>query len=145
MAMEKLNSVVVPVDFSEESIAAIDVALSLAAEPAGVGVLHVLPELSATEPGMVWETIDDQSRCKHALDALKDQLSDTKYQQLHLECVVGDPGHCIADEAKKRNADLIVMPSHGRRGLSRLLLGSVAERVLRLAACNVLILKSQSK
>ena len=122
-------------------MAAIDLALQLAVEPSAVKVLHVLPELSATEPGVVWDTIDNESRCTHALEALRDQLSHPKYQQLQLGCLVGDPGHAIADEAKKRNADLIVMPSHGRRGLSRLLLGSVAERVLRLARCNVLILK----
>jgi nucleotide-binding universal stress UspA family protein len=47
----------------------------------------------------------------------------------------------IADLAKELNANLIVMPSHGRSGVSRLLLGSVAERVLRLANCPVLVLR----
>lgn len=145
MSVSNLNSVVVPVDFSDQSFAAVDTALEFAREAAGVFVIHVLPELSAVEPGMVWETISPESRCEHARKALAERLSDVTYRDVHLECRVGDPGHHIADLAERTNADLIVMPSHGRRGLSRLLLGSVAERVLRLAHCNVLILKSKKK
>ena len=145
MPMKQLNSVLVPVDFSEESLKAVDVALEIASEPSGVHVVHVLPELSAAEPGMVWESVDAESRCRHAREALQERLRDPKYGDIHLTVLIGDPGHGISDHAKDSNADLIVMPSHGRRGLSRLLLGSVAERVLRLADCNVLILKKQEK
>ena len=53
----------------------------------------------------------------------------------------GDPGHGITDYAEEVGADVIVMPSHGRTGLRRLLIGSVAERVLRLAHCPVLVLR----
>jgi len=141
MAVNNLNSVVVPVDFSEESIKAVDVALEVAREPAGVFIIHVLPELSAAEPGMVWQSVDEESRCRHAREALQEKLKDAKYRGVHFDCVIGDAGHRIAEEAAKVNADLIIMPSHGRRVLKRILLGSVAERVLRLAHCNVLILK----
>ena len=142
MAMNQLNSVLVPVDFSDESLRAVDVALDFAAEPAGVFVVHVLPELSPAEPGMVWESIDAESRRQHAREALQGKLSADKYQGVHLDVLIGDPGHGIAEHAKRSDAELIVMPSHGRRGISRLLLGSVAERVLRLADCNVFILKN---
>lgn len=144
MFASKLNSVLVPVDFSEQSFAAVDSALEIAKEPSNIFVLHVLPELSAAEPGMVWEAVDPQTRCRHAREALEQQLSDAKYRNIHLDVMIGDPGHQIADEAHRVNADLIIMPSHGRRGLSRLLLGSVAERVLRLAKTNVLILKGKA-
>ena len=53
----------------------------------------------------------------------------------------GDPGLLIADYAAEVHADLIVMPSHGYHGVKRLLLGSVAERVLRHANCPVLVLR----
>ena len=142
MTVSDLNCVVVPVDFSDQSFSAVDTALEIAREPSGVHVIHVLPELSAAEPGMVWETIDSESRCSHASEALRDQLSAEKYRGVNVECHVGDPGHGIAEAAQRVGADLIVMPSRGRRGLTRLLLGSVAERVLRLANCNVLILKT---
>ena len=53
-------------------------------------------------------------------------------------------GHEIAELADQENAKLIVIPSHGRTGISRLLLGSVAERVLRLSKCPVLVLRGDS-
>ena len=135
------DTVVVPVDFSDQSIAAVDFAREMTSDPTGVHVIHVLPELSAAEPGMIWDTIDPESRRAHAKEALLDRLDSQVRQGVQCEVVIGDAGHCIADHAKNVNAQLIVMPSHGRRGLKRLLLGSVAERVLRLAGCNVLIIK----
>ncbi len=135
--------VVVPVDFSDESFAAIDTALDLVKAPESVHVVHVLPELSATEPGVVWGEVDDASRMDHAEDALRAQLkseSDT-YNQIDVAVAIGDPGHEIADYASNVGADIIVLPCHGRTGLKRLLIGSVAERVVRLAHCPVLVLK----
>lgn len=141
----ELKSVVVPVDFSDQSLAAVDVALDLASEPEGVSVVHVLPDISVAAPGMIWDSIDDEGRCRHAREALQENLNAPKYRGIRLECTIGDPGICITNVATRATADLIVMPSHGRRGLKRLLLGSVAERVLRLADCDVLILKPPRK
>ena len=59
--------------------------------------------------------------------------------------VIGDPGHEITEYAEEIGASLIITPSHGRTGLSRLLIGSVAERVVRLAKCPVMVLKSKHK
>jgi nucleotide-binding universal stress UspA family protein len=133
--------VVVPVDFSDDSLAAIDVALQLVAEPAGLQVIHVLPELNVAEPGVIWDQIDDQSRCRHAEQALREKLSAEKYAGIGLHAAVGDAGREVADFAAGQKAELIVMPSHGRTGFKRLLIGSVAERVVRLAHCPVLVLR----
>ncbi len=135
------KTIVVPCDFSEDSLAAIDVALQMVAQPQDLHVLHVLPELSPLEPGELWETIDDKSRVEHAKQAIRDRLANPKYRDVIVEVQFGDPGHTIARYAKDVNADLIVMPSHGRTGLSHILLGSVAERVVRLAHCGVLVLR----
>jgi nucleotide-binding universal stress UspA family protein len=135
------KSVVVPVDFSEESFAAVDLALQLVDTPAGVHVVHVLAEIVATEPGVVWEVVDDQSRREHAEAALGERLSDAKYKGIRVHIEFGDPGHQIADFAAKVGAQLVVLPSHGRRGLARLMIGSVAERVVRLCHCPVLVLR----
>jgi nucleotide-binding universal stress UspA family protein len=51
----------------------------------------------------------------------------------------GSPFACIVSAARDRGVDLIVMGSHGRTGLPHILLGSVAERVVRLAPCPVLV------
>ena len=141
MGWTSKNTVVVPVDFSDESLAAVDTGIQLAASPASVHVLHVLPELSPLEPGELWETIDDTSRSQHAEKVLRERLSGPKYAGLNFEILIGDPGYCIASRAKKLDADLIVLPSHGRTGLAHLLIGSVAERVVRLAHCPVLVLR----
>ena len=135
------QNVIVPVDFSDEAFAALDTALELVEQPEHVHVVHVLEKLTPMEPGMMWGSIDDQTRKQRAQNVLSDRLSEGKYKGIKIEAVVGDPGHEIADFAKSVSADLIVMPSHGRRGLPHLLIGSVAERVLRLAHCPVLVLR----
>ena len=55
----------------------------------------------------------------------------------------GDPVACILEVAKGLKSDLIVMATHGRTGLGRLLMGSVAEKVVREAKCPVLTVKTQ--
>jgi nucleotide-binding universal stress UspA family protein len=135
------RTVVVPVDFSDDSFAAVDVALQLAATPDGVHVVHVLPEPSEMGPGIEWLQLDNENRRRHADDALRARLSDAKYEPLQIEIDFGDPGYRIADYARRVTADLVVIPSHGRTGLQRILVGSVAERVIRLSHCPVLVLR----
>jgi nucleotide-binding universal stress UspA family protein len=141
MAWLPKTHVVVPVDFSDESFVAVDMALELVESPSQVHTLHVLPVLAVTEPGVIWDTIDDQSRREHAEEALRDKLSDEKYSGIDVVIAIGDPGEEIAEFAQSNGAELIVMPSHGRTGVSRLLIGSVAERVVRLSHCPVLVLR----
>lgn len=135
------KKVVVPFDFSEQSLAAVDVGLSLVADPTQLYIVFVLAVLEPAEPGMIWNTADEHSRKRHAEQALRERLADTKYNGVNLEVAFGDPGHEIARFAESIQADLIAIPSHGRTGISRLLVGSVAERVVRLAHCPVLVLK----
>jgi nucleotide-binding universal stress UspA family protein len=135
------KTIVAPVDFSTESLAALDKALDIASSPSDVHVVHVIPELNVSEAGVIWQEIDDTTRSQHAVEKLRQQLSDGKYEQVQIDVEVGDPGHRVADFAKRIGADLIVMPSHGRTGLSHILMGSVAERVVRLSHCPVLVLR----
>ena len=132
--------VVVPYDFSEESLAAIRLGREMVQEPSSLHVIHVLPELTATEPGVIWSTVDDAGRMEHALQAMEERI--TTIPGVQMKVGFGDPGHVITDTASEVGADLIVIPSHGRTGVKRLLLGSVAERVVRLAHCPVLVLRS---
>jgi len=60
---------------------------------------------------------------------------------LKIEVRFGDPGHEIVEYAREIEAGLVVMASHGQSALRHLLIGSVAERVVRLAHCPVLVLK----
>ncbi len=137
------RTVLVPVDFSDDSFAAVDVALELAGDPSQVHIFHVLPEPHVLEPEVQWQMIDSENRRRHAIEALRSRLADDKkYQDLPIEIDFGNPGYRIAEYAEQIQADLIVMPSHGRSGFERILLGSVAERVTRLCHCPVLVLRN---
>lgn len=136
------QTVLAPVDFSPESFAAVDTAVDIAGDSAKVHLIHVLPELSAVDPGVIWQTADDEKRAAHVREAVHTKLADPKFANIQIHVTVGDPGHRIATYAEELRADLIVIPSHGRRGLRRMLIGSVTERVIRLAHCPVLVLRN---
>ncbi|HEY4309445.1 MAG TPA: universal stress protein [Pirellulales bacterium] len=133
--------VIVPVDFSDEAFGALDAALEMVESTSALHVLYVLPVLDPAEPGVIWTTIDNSMRERHALDALREKLADKKYEGVRMNITFGDAGSEIAAFAKDQRADLIVLPSHGRTGLRHLLIGSVAENVIRLAHCPVLVLR----
>ena len=141
MAWIPKRKVLVPVDLSEESLAAVEVGLELVAEPSGLHVLHVLPEFKPSEPLLLLEAYESGVRRKEAADQIREQLSGPQYQGVQVDVVVGDPGTEIANFAQQWRIDLIVMPSHGRSGVTRLLIGSIAEQVTRHAHCPVLILR----
>jgi nucleotide-binding universal stress UspA family protein len=133
--------VIVPIDFSDESFAALDVALQLVETPNQVSVIHVIQDLTPLEAGEVWGIVDPTARIEAARKALRNKLTDDKYASVTLEVILGDPAEGITSYAEQMGAQLIVIPSHGRRGLTRLLMGSTAERVVRLAHCPVLVLR----
>jgi len=135
------RTVVVPVDFSDDSLAAAETALELVAEPSGLHLVHVLPEAAMMDPDPVWLEIDNANRAERTTEALQQRLPADKFAQVPIEIEFGDPGYRIADFAQRIEAELIVIPSHGRTGLGRMLLGSVAERVIRLSHCPVLVLR----
>ena len=136
------KKVLVPVDFSDESFAAVDSALEFVEKTSDITVLYVLQDMSPMEPGEIWHTVDTESRTRHAMKALRERLADEKYAGLHFDVAIGDPGHQITKVAEREKTELIVLPSHGRTGLKRMLIGSVAERVVRLAHCPVLVLRT---
>lgn len=133
--------VVVPIDFSDDSFAAVQTAAQLVADPSDLHIVHVLPALDVSAPDIIWEAIDDVSRKTHAEQALANRLQALGYANTKNTILFGDPGHEVADYAAKHGAEIIVLPSHGRTGISRLLIGSTAERIVRLAHCPVLVLR----
>ncbi len=135
------HPVVVPFDFSDCAMEALRHALRLAEDRSQIHALHVLPFLIPTEPGVVWATIDDGERIRHALESMTNAFSTPEFEGIQADVRIGDPGHVIAEWAEELGADLILVGSHGRSGLTRLFLGSVAERVVRLAHCPVLVVR----
>ena len=135
------RTVVVPVDFSEDSLAAVDVALQLVADPEGLRVIHVLPEPAMIEPAIEWQQIDNELHCQRAEDAIRQRVADPKYAKVQIDIEFGNAGYRIAQFAREVAADLIVIPSHGRSRLEHILVGSVTDRVIRLSHCPVLVLR----
>lgn len=137
----KKKNVVVPVDFSDGTDTAVETALSLVDSSAQVNLIHVLFSLDAVSPGVVFGDITDETRQEHVRQKMEEIKTRLSAPDLNIEVRLGNPGLEIADYATDIGADLIVIPSHGYHGMKRIVLGSVAERVIRHADCDVLVLR----
>lgn len=142
MSWLRKNRVLVPIDFSEESFAALIPAREFVEDATHLYVLHVLSQLHPAEPGVMWNTLDDRTRKQHVEETLHKRFQGSEYEGVHIGVAIGDPSSEIIDYAQEINADLIVIPTRGRTGLSRFFLGSVAERVIRYAHCPVLVVRT---
>lgn len=135
------KTVVVPVDFSTASADALQTGLTLVAKPEDVHVIYVTAPPIAFNYAEGWALDDPATRMKAAREHLTKFLDGKNAAGVKTIIREGDPGLIISDYAAEVHADLIVMPSHGYHGVKRLLLGSVAERVLRHANCPILVLR----
>lgn len=136
--------VLVPTDFSDQAEAALAEAFELVDEPADITVLHVAPPLEAysvADPAIVWEAVSDKTRRARLEAAFREQGDQRWRQEVDFQVVFGYPAEEIAAFSEQHHFDMILMPSHGRTGLRRLFVGSVAERVVRSAHCPVLVLR----
>ena len=131
----------VPIDFSDESDGALNAALEIVGANEQITAVHVAPPIGSFEPGVVYIATDAE-RADTLLHAFHRRYADPEHRGVKFEILFVDPGHEIAEYAKTAGTGLIVMPSHGRTGLAHLLIGSVAERVIRLSHCPVLVLRS---
>lgn len=147
--MDALRRILCPVDFSEYSRHALDYAVAMARWfGAHITVLYVSTSsgpILVTGPFIGTETMGGHvlnERERAELEAqLETFVSPDRAAGAAIETVVTSDysaATCIVQEAQARHTDLIAMGTHGRSGLDRLLLGSVAERVLRKAQCPVL-------
>ncbi len=135
--------IVVPWDFSDMSAQALLTACALVNDRNLIHVVHVSQIPMTTDPVFVWGAVTEQTLQHEAVSAFERHLAGhPEVQGVRFVTMFGDPGTMIADYAAEHTADLIVISSHGRTGMSRLLLGSVAERVVRLARCPVLVLRA---
>lgn len=132
--------IIVPWDFSEMSDKALKRAAEIAESLAQIEVIHVTPYPSVVEPGVVWGAYSEEDIAGNLERSFRKDVA-PEYQSVRFTSWFGDPGSQIVRFAKEKKAGLIVVSSHGRRGIPRVLLGSVAERVVRLSPCPVLVLR----
>jgi nucleotide-binding universal stress UspA family protein len=143
-----IRKIMIPTDFSDGSDAALLMASSLARDSdAKLVIVHV------DEPNIVYSPglgaaygalpVEQRDNSKALLESVK-----PAFAEIHVECHLldGTPADAIVDFAKKEEGiDLIVLGTHGRTGVTRLLMGSVSEAIVRKARCPVLTVKQPSK
>ena len=142
----QIRKILVPYDFSQHSEHALDWAIEVAekwqARLELMHVVHILPHAVALSQDVYARVEQNQlATAQESLEAIR--AKKTEGTAVLLDCQVrrGMPSQAICDEAKAQKTDLIVMGSHGRTGLSHVLVGSVAEWVTRYAPCPVLVTK----
>ena len=138
------KKILAPVDFDPSSLKALELAAKIVKENDGiVFILHIVPvDMDVSGMPQYVDLIKRQeSLDREKLTAIaKQHLAEVKWEILDQ---MGEPADVITDVATKLPVDLIVMVTHGRRGLARLVEGSVAEKVLRNAPCPVLAVRQE--
>ena len=142
--MKDITSVIVPVDFLKHTDKLVDYSISMAGKLSAV--IHFLHVVS-------FPTGDAMMGAPFAADYEGKMLADAQARMSNLiednsekckgctgEVVVGEPAEKIVEIAKAKGSDLVIMCTHGAKGLEKILLGSVTERVLKRADCPLLIM-----
>jgi nucleotide-binding universal stress UspA family protein len=139
--MPKIKKILAPTDFSELSVKGVRYACELAKEiGAELVVMNIVP---LDESNFASKREIDQ----HKLELDEFLLARDLNPNLNIRKLVepGVPSGAIISFAERENCDLIVMSSHGRSGLSRVLVGSVTEQILRKSPCPVLVVPLDSQ
>ncbi len=146
--MFKIQVILCPVDFSDASRKAVQYAREFAAGMgASVHLLNVVePRPMAVDITLNYVPLEEDLEKAAAAD-LKVILQEFLQSGLKAECSVefGNPSDVILEKAGELDVNFVIMGSHGKKGLSRFIMGSVAETVVRKANCPVLIVKSEEK
>ncbi len=156
--MERIRRILAPTDFSELSRASVGYALELAkALKAEVTVYHVVSqaELMQYHSELSEGTAEEQLKpFLHPVETYKEAMSRfmktnfadmTSEVKVHEKVEMGVAEKNIVNLADEEKMDLIVISTHGRTGLSHMIVGSVTEKVVRLAHCPVLSIPSHAK
>lgn len=144
------QTILVPVDFSAPSEAALTYALKLAAASgAALHVCHLIPVPHVLD-ALYERGFEPEESVKRIEQKVRQRLTEIGRSagatlKSHLHCSEGDARDGVLEWAEKLKADLIVMGTHGRQGAERFFMGSVAEAVVRRAACPVLTVRGEGQ
>jgi nucleotide-binding universal stress UspA family protein len=135
------KTILVPIDFSESSDAALDWATVLARDTGATLLLIHVETVPLTTGGGEYIYAIPEPPTQELQERLAKVAPKDPQVSVVRRLLAGDPADAIIRAAESENVDLIVMGTHGRRGITRLLMGSVAEAVVRRAPCPVLTVK----
>ncbi|UCF36528.1 MAG: universal stress protein [Acidobacteriota bacterium] len=138
------KTIVAAIDFSEYSLMALETAFHLLPddEESTLILLHVLEIPKSIDPiGLLKPSLEELSA--EALERMEDLIPLNRSGKIAIQrlAIQGAPAKTIAKAADENGADMILVGTHGRKGLARVLLGSTAEALLREAPCQVLVVK----
>jgi universal stress protein A len=147
-----IKRILIPIDFSDDSLKALAYAREFAKPfAAELCVLYVVEPIYYATPADMYATspniamlIDEQRRV--GAQQLARISADLKKQGARVRTLqkTGSAAQCIVDTAKSLKAGLVIMGTHGRTGLAHMLMGSVAEKVVRTAGCPVLTVRREA-
>ena len=143
-----VKHILVPVDYSHSGDSAVAYAVSLAREyEAEIHLVHVYEQPFAyVDGGFASAPIPDVTPADlEAEEARLEQVELPPDVNCRRDFIIGTPVDELVDYAKEKEIDLVVMGTHGRTGIGRLLMGSVAEGVVRRAPCPVLTIKQPAE
>ncbi|NTV91827.1 MAG: universal stress protein [Chlorobiaceae bacterium] len=146
--MFRIQTILCPVDFSDASSKAVRYAQEFAAGMgAAISLLNVVePRPMAIDISLEYVPLEEDlaKAAEGDLEILRQELMKAGVV-VNCSVEIGNPSDVILEQADHLDVNLIIMGSHGKKGLSRLIMGSVAETVVRKANCPVLIVKSNEK
>lgn len=154
MSERTVPPVMVAVDFSENGRKAFDAAMNLAEDMStSLIIVHVYPELKTPSlmMGDLEKQVMDEAKAEiskeEAMTLAEEWVSVARKRGLDVDVVAsgGDPVDTILAAAKERNVGLLVVGTHGRTGLKHLLMGSVAEDIIRRSDRPVLVVPHKAK
>ena len=147
--MQEIRQIVVPVDFQsytdELAEFAVSIANKLAAKLTFFHVVESVVYYADFIPSYL--TLNDEENLAHAQKKMDALIEKSKKNWMGCTGIVksGDVVDTILEYTKEEGIDLIIMGTHGARGIEKILLGSVADRVIKRAPCPTLVCKPQKK
>jgi len=141
-SLVKAQLILVPIDFTPASGAALEAAAALVRASGGrLLIVHAVEHQGLSE-NLVYSLIQPHLSTTELIEQLRTVVPSDKSVSYEHRLLRGAPIHGILDIAESEHVDLIVIGTHGRHGMDRVLLGSVAEAIVRRAKCPVLAVKS---
>ena len=143
--MKETNRIVIPVDFLEATDKLVEYASYMAGKLSAVAhFVHIVHFYAGDAMiGLPFAQECEERLLSNSEELMSNLLTDNRERCPGCtgEVIIGDPVEKIIEFAREKDSDLIILSTHGAKGFEKILLGSVAERVLKRAHCPVLIMK----